>query len=115
VANTVCGYITSQIDGKPVAGRPVFLAEARFSADNSIVLAALDQDSAPQGVTDEHGLFFVTDVPPNMYFLMIGNYPQPRMLKEPDNPNNDLYIDWREESGAVDLGLIYVDLVSTVP
>lgn len=112
VGNTVCGRIISQIDGKPVAGRPVYLAEALFSDDGSSVFAALDQESAPQGNTDENGMFYVTDVPPNMYFLMIGEFPQPIMLKEPDNPANDLYLDWREEGGVVDLGIIPAAIAS---
>ena len=90
----------------PIARRPVFLAEGLFASDNSVVLAALDQEAAPQGTTDENGMFYVVDVPPNLYFLMVGDYPQPVMLHEPDNPTNDLFVDWRESEGAVDLGVI---------
>jgi hypothetical protein len=115
VGNTICGYIISRIDGKPVAGRPVFLAEALFSADNSVVLSALHQETAPQGVTDEQGMFYVTDVPANMYFLMIDDYPQPIMLKEVEDPDDDLYVDWREQGGVVDVGVLFVGLVSTNP
>lgn len=63
-------------------------------------------------MTDENGMFWVTDVPPNMYFLMLGEYPQPLMLKELDNPENDLFVDWREEGGIVDVGIIPVDVPS---
>jgi hypothetical protein len=115
VGNTICGFIISQINGEPVTGRPVYLAEALFSTDNSNIFSALDQSSAPQGVTDESGMFYVTDVPPNMYFLMIDDFPQPIMLKERDIPENDLYVDWREEGGVVDLGIILVGLVDTNP
>jgi hypothetical protein len=106
VGNTICGYIVSQIDGKPAAGRAVFLAEALFSDDGSFVFSALDENSAPQGITDEEGMFFVSDVPPDMYFLMLGDFPRPLMLQEPDSPEDDLYVDWREEGGVVDLGII---------
>lgn len=106
VGNTVCGYVVSQIESAPVVGRPVFLAKALFSSDNSMVLAALNQDTAPKGISDENGMFYVIDVPSNLYFLMIGDYPQPVMLHEPDNPTNDLIVDWRETEGVVDLGII---------
>lgn len=106
VGNTVCGYVVYESDNTPVVGRPVFLAEALFGADNSIVFAALDQNTAPKGVTDENGMFYVVDVPSNLYFLMISDYPQPVMLHEPDNPENDLMVDWREKEGAFDLGVI---------
>lgn len=106
VGNTVCGYVVSQSSGMPIARRPVFLAEGLFASDNSVVLAALDQETAPQGVTDENGMFYVVDVPSNLYFLMVGDYPQPVMLHEPDNPINDLFVDWRDSEGAVDLGVI---------
>jgi hypothetical protein len=106
VGNTVCGYVVSQIESAPVVGRPVFLAKALFSSDNSMVLAALNQDTAPKGISDENGMFCVIDVPSNLYFLMIGDYPQPVMLHEPDNPTNDLIVDWRETEGVVDLGII---------
>ena len=106
VGNTVCGYVVSQSTGAPIAGRPVFLAEGLFASDNSVVLAALDQENAPRGIADESGMFYVVDVPPNLYFLMIGDYPQPVMLHEPDNPADDLIVDWREAGGAVDLGII---------
>jgi hypothetical protein len=51
-------------------------------------------------------MFYVVDVPSNLYFLMISDYPQPVMLHEPDNPENDLMVDWREKEGAFDLGVI---------
>jgi hypothetical protein len=110
--NTVCGYIVSRIDGNLVAGRPIFLAAAMWSADESVVLAALERETAPQGITDENGMFYVADVPPDMYFLMIDEFPQPLMLKEPGNPNNDLYVDWRTTGGVVDLGVIFADVLS---
>lgn len=111
VGNTVCGYVVSESNGAPVAGRPVFLAKGLFSSDNSVVFAALDQEAAPQGVTDENGMFYVVDVPSDLYFLMIGDYPQPVMLHEPDNPADDLIVDWREAGGAVDLGIIPTDII----
>jgi hypothetical protein len=110
--NTICGYVYSEIDDGPVSGRPVFLAEALTAADGSVTFAALDQDNAPQGITDENGMFYVTDVPSDMYFLMLGEYPQPIMLKERDNPENDIFVDWREEEGAVDLGIITANVPS---
>jgi hypothetical protein len=103
------------MDGKPVTGRPVYLAEALFSTDNSVVFSALHQGTAPQGVTDEQGMFYVTDIPANMYFLMLDDYPKPIMLKEAEDPDDDLYVDWREEGGIVDLGVVFVGLVSTPP
>ena len=106
VGNTVCGYVVNRSSGAPIVGRPVFLAEALFSSDNSMVFAALDQESAPKGIIDENGMFYVVDVPSNLYFLMVGDYPQPVMLHEPDNPTNDLIVDWREAEGTVDLGVI---------
>jgi hypothetical protein len=106
VGNTVCGYVIDKRTGRPVVGRPVFLAEAIFSSDNSIVLAALDKQTAPQGTTDESGMFYITDVPSNLYFLQIDDYPKPVMLHEPDDQTNDLTVDWREKEGAVDLGVI---------
>ena len=115
VGNTVCGIIISQMDGKPVSGRPVYLAEGLTASDNSAVFAALDQNSAPQGTTDENGMFFIIDAPANLYFVMIGDYPQPLMLKEPDDPTDDLYVDWREEGGNLDLGLLSVALPSQIP
>jgi hypothetical protein len=39
--------VVYESDNTPVVGRPVFLAEALFGADNSIVFAALDQNTAP--------------------------------------------------------------------
>jgi hypothetical protein len=104
-----------QADGQPVADRPVFLAEGLTTSDNSAVFAALDQNSAPQGITDANGMFFIVDVPANLYFVMIGDYPQPLMIKEPDNPANDLYVDWREEGGIVDLGVLTVTFPAQVP
>ena len=115
VGNTVCGIITSQIDGQPVSGRPVFLAEGLTTTDNSAVFAALDQNSAPQGITDENGMFSIIDAPANLYFVMIGDYPQPLMLKEPAKPSNDLFVDWREEGGSVDLGILIVALPAPAP
>jgi hypothetical protein len=109
--NTICGFVQNQSDGKPIAGRPIYLAEALLSDEGLHVFAALDQESAPQGTTDENGMFFVVDVPPSMYFLMIGEYPRPLMLREPDRPENDLYVDWREEGvmgPEIDLGIIPV-------
>jgi hypothetical protein len=110
--NTVCGFVISQVDGGPVVGRPVFLAEALFSSDGSVVFSALDQNTAPQATTDENGMFSLTDVPSNMYFLMLDEYPQPIMLKEFENSENDLFVDWREDEGAVDLGIILADVPS---
>jgi hypothetical protein len=115
VGNTVCGFMVRQADGQPVADRPVFLAEGLTTSDNSAVFAALDQNSAPQGITDANGMFFIVDVPANLYFVMIGDYPQPLMIKEPDNPANDLYVDWREEGGIVDLGVLTVTFPAQVP
>jgi hypothetical protein len=111
VGNTVCGYMVSQSSGAPIVGRPVFVAEGLFSSDNSVAFAALDQETAPQGITDENGMFFVADLPSNLYFLMIGDYPQPAMLHEPDNPANDLIVDWREVEGEVDLGIIPTNIL----
>jgi len=109
--NTVCGYIVNENDGTPVIGRPVFLARALFSADKSMVLASLDQTTAPKGVTDERGMFCVVDVPADMYFLLLGDYPQPILLRDPKNPTYDLTVDWRQSPGAVDVGVIPVQLV----
>ncbi len=112
VGNTVCGYIVNKSEGTPIVGRPVFLAEALFSSDNSVVFAALDQETAPKGITDENGMFYVVDAPSNLYFLMVGNYPQPVMLHEPDNQTNDLIVDWRETEGVIDLGIIPTHIVT---
>ena len=87
------------------------MAEGLFSSDNSVAFAALDQEAAPQGITDENGMFYVVDVPSNLYFLMIGDYPQPAMLHELDNPANDLIVDWREVEGGVDLGIIPTNIL----
>jgi len=106
VGNTVCGYVVNRESGEPVVGRPIFLAEGLFSSDRSVVLAALDQQSAPRGVTDESGMFYVSDVPSQLFFLMIGDYPQPLMLQEPGSPTNDLMVDFRTEPGEFDLGVI---------
>jgi len=111
VGNTVCGYIANETDGTPIVGRPVFLAKALFSADKSMVLASLDQNAAPKGITDETGMFCVVDVPTDMYFLLLGDYPQPIMLRDPKNPAYDLTVDWRQSKGAVDVGVIPVRLV----
>jgi hypothetical protein len=92
--------------GVPITKRPVFLARALFLSDNSAVFASLQRETAPQGVLDENGLFYVTNVEPELYFVMIDDYPQPMMLKEPDNPMDDLIVDWRESGGEVDLGII---------
>ena len=114
VGNTVCGIIVSQIDGQPISGRPVYLAEGLTTSDNSAVFAALDQNNAPQGITDENGMFSIIDAPANLYFVMLGDYPQPLMVKEPDDPTDDLYVDWREEGGSLDLGILSVALPSEV-
>jgi len=103
--NTVCGYIVGP-DGVPVVDRPMFLARGIFTSDNKAVFATLDQAAAPKGITDKNGMFYVTDVPSDLYFLMIGNYPAPVILKERANPENDLMIDWRKSGGAQDLGVI---------
>ncbi|NLE45861.1 MAG: hypothetical protein GX620_14150 [Chloroflexi bacterium] len=110
--NTVCGYVIRENTGEPVVGRPVYLAEGLFASDNSVVFAALDQQNAPRGVTDEQGMFYVTEVPDNLYFLMIDDYPSPVMLTEPDVPTNDLMVDWRDTGGAVDLGVITTNLLT---
>lgn len=106
VGNTVCGYIVSSSHGVPIAGRPVFLARARFTSDNSAVFAELKREVAPRAILDENGMFYMVDVQSDLYFLMMDDYPQPVMLKERDNPMNDLIVDWRESGGAVDLGII---------
>lgn len=103
--NTVCGYIVGP-DGSPVVNRPIFLAQGIFTSDNKAVFAALDQATAPKGITDKNGMFHVTDVASDLYFLMMDNYPAPVMLKERANPTNDLMIDWRKSGGALDLGVI---------
>ena len=114
VGNTVCGYVVNRESNEPVVGRPIFLAEGLFSSDASVVLAALDQQSAPQGVTDENGMFYVIDVPSQLFFLMIGDYPQPLMLQEPDNPTDDIMVDFRTEEGTVDLGIIITHVATVV-
>jgi hypothetical protein len=114
VGNTVCGYIINETDGAPVVGRPVFLAKALFSSDKSLVLASLDQFAAPKGITNENGMFCVVDVPTDMYFLLLGDYPQPIMLRDPKNPAHDLTVDWRQSKGTVDVGVIPVQLVISV-
>ncbi|MFX1411328.1 MAG: hypothetical protein ACFFA6_13340 [Promethearchaeota archaeon] len=115
VGNTVCGYIFNEHTGKPVVKRPVYLAKALFSSDNSVVLSSLNKNRAPQGVTDKNGMFYVTNVPSDMYFLMLDDYPKPIMMQEPDNPANDLFVDWRESTGPVDLGVIPVRVVTPDP
>jgi hypothetical protein len=115
VGNTVCGYVVTA-GGVPIVGRPVFLARALFLSDNSAVFATLDRQNAPQGVLDENGLFYMTGVRSDLYFVMIDDYPQPMMLKEPDNPRDDLIVDWRESGGEVDLGTITSNVyVTPVP
>lgn len=113
--NTVCGYIINEFSGKPVVGRPVYLAKGLLSSDNSVVLASLDKITAPRGVTDENGMFFVIGVPADLYFLMLDDYPQPMMLREPDNPSNDLIVDWRESSEPIDLGVISARVLTPDP
>lgn len=76
-----------------------------------MVLAALNQEVAPKGISDGNGMFYIVDVPSNLYFLMIDDYPQPVMLHEPDKPTNDLMVDWRETEGAVDVGIIPTHLI----
>ena len=104
--NTVCGYVVHADTGDPITGRPVFLAEAVFSDDNRIVLAALDRERAPQGTTNENGMFYVKDVPADLYFLQLDEYPKPIMLHDPENPSDDLIVDWRDDGGVVGLGVI---------
>ncbi len=109
-SNTVCGYIVG-LDGVPIADRPIFMAHGLFASDNSVVFAALDQSTAPKGITDKNGLFYITDIPSDLYFLMIDNYPQPVMLHEPANQENDLMVDWRNSGGEIDLGVISTDVL----
>ena len=105
--NTVCGYVISDRNNSaPITNRPVFLARARFLSDGSAVFAELDRSTAPQGILDENGMFYVKNVRPDLYFLMLDDYPQPVILKEPDNPTNDIIVDWRESGGSVDLEVI---------
>ena len=103
--NTACGYIVGP-NGSPIVDRPIFLAQGKFTSDNSAVFAALDKSTAPKGVTDKNGMFYVVDMPSDLYFLMMDTYPAPLMLHEPANPANDLIVDWRKSGGAVDLGVI---------
>jgi hypothetical protein len=106
--NTVCGYIASP-NGAPIVDRPIFLARGIFASNNSVVVAALDQATAPKGITDKNGMFYLTNVPSDLYFLMMGAYPKPMMLHEPANPANDLIVDWRKSGGVVDLGVIQAE------
>ncbi len=107
VGNTVCGYVWDRDRNAPVPNRPVYLADALFSSDGSGgVFAALDVTTAPIAVTDENGMFYFVNVPSQMFFLMVESFPQSLMLHEREIQDNDLFVDFREKTGNVDLGTV---------
>jgi hypothetical protein len=104
--NTICGYLWDRDRNVPVANRLVFLADALATENKAAYFAALDRTVSPKSLTDANGMFYFTDMPTNMYFLMVDDYPQALMIHELKIQTNDLFVDFNQTPGAIDLGRV---------
>jgi hypothetical protein len=105
---TVIGQIISTETGEPLTNTIVRLPEVYREGEE--MAFALDGANSPGAITDEMGMFAMSNIEAREYVLMIGDiYGVHVVVPEPDN--SDKARVWKLPEGEIlDLGEIRVDL-----
>ncbi len=105
--STLYGQVIGSSGNAPIKKTPIYLAAIHWDAQHKNAAYALDISHGPATTTDQNGFFVFTELPPNEYALVVGDfYGQNDVVRE-SNGNARIY---QPEAGkTLDAGVVQVN------
>jgi hypothetical protein len=72
--SAVAGQEVGSGSAAPIKKTPIYLAQIHWDAEHKKAAYALDIARSPATTTDQNGFFVFSDLPPNEYALIVGDF-----------------------------------------
>ena len=72
--SAVAGQVVGSGSTAPIKKTPIYLAQIHWDAQHKNAAYALDISRSPATTTDQNGFFVFSDLPPNEYALIVGDF-----------------------------------------
>ena len=101
------GQVVGSNSNTPIKKTPIYLAQIHWDAEHKNAAYAFDISRGPATTTDQNGFFVFTELPPNEYALIVGDFYGRNDVVRESNGNARIY---QPEAGkSVDVGVVQVN------